>query len=692
MTLCARLIVALTVGVVCTTAQPAPSLSPGLQQVIKQLDQTATASLKNGSLSFALAVVTRDGPAWTRNYGYEDAANLTPASADTPYQVGAAAFTGIMLLQLVHDGKVHLSDRVDRYFPEISRIPASYPDAAPLTLLQLATHSTGLDLKAAASPGIATSTASQWESALLSALPRAKFVNEPGTHVAEAGINDAILAAALSRAAGRPYLDYVKQKIFVPLSMTHTDFDPNANLRDALTLAARTTLADMVKFAQFEMLGGPDTVLPRRDLEANYRRMWLVNSLSVPNPTEGVGIGYGGETWTSNRNSHYYFIPPIGANLPGYRASFWFEPRTHAGIVLLQHGDGPALNTMIHSYVYTLNAQKVDAGLQEPQLPLPYRDEAVLFPSPTEGISLSGTLTIPEGKGPFPALVLVQPQGPFDRDAPLLNHRPFLVMADYLARKGIAVLRYDVRGVGKSGGKFAGVTRNDLAGDVKAATAYLRSRPEVDAHGIGLLGHADGGRTAAIAADRNPDVSFLAVLSMASVPGGEAFAERNLLNAEASGGTYAAAEEQARQDRKVAALVAGETDSRILEKKLREVLTEGNAPEDVTARVQQLMSAGFRNSLIDDPSRELRNITCPVLALYGEKDWSVPSSIHVPAMRKILQSTGNPKSEVRQFPDLNLLLQTTDTGLGREAFWAEETMAPVAMETIAAWVLKVSGH
>ena len=203
-------------------------------------------------------------------------------------------------------------------------------------------------------------------------------------------------------------------------------------------------------------------------------------------------------------------------------------------------------------------------------------------PAPLARISLSGTLTIPEGKGPFPALVLVQLQGPFDRDEPLLNHRPFLVLADYLARKGIATLRYDVRGVGKSGGKFAGVTRTDLAGDVKAATAYLRGRPEIDPRRIGLLGHADGGRTAAIAADRNPDVSFLAVLSMASVPAGEAFAERNLLNSEASGGTYAAAEEQAATDRKVAALVAGEIRfCRILEKKLREVLTEGNAHEDV---------------------------------------------------------------------------------------------------------------
>ena len=488
-----RLIVLLATGTSCANAQSMPPLSPGLQQVIKALDQTATASVKNGALSLGLAVATRDGPAWTRSYGYENAGSHTLATADTSYRVGVAAFTGIMLLQLVHDGKVHLSDRVDKYLPEINRIPARYPDAAPLTLLQLATQSTGLDLKGTATAGFARSTIAQWENVLVSALPHARFANEPGAHFAEAGINDAILAIALGRAAGQPYLEYVKQKIFAPLEMTHSNFESNGNLGEDLMIAASTTIGDMVKFAQFEMLGGPDTVLPRKDLEANYRRMWLVNSLSVPNPTEGFGIGYGGETWTSNRNSHYYFIPPIGARVPGYRASFWFEPRTHAGIVLLQHGDGPVLNEMIHSYVYTLNAQKVDAGAQEPQRPVPYREESISFSSPAVGISLDGTLTVPEGKGPFPALVLVQPMGPFDRDEPLLNHRPFLVLADYLARKGIATLRYDVRGVGKSGGKFAGATRNDMAGDVKAATAYLRSRPEIDAHGIGLLGHIDGG-------------------------------------------------------------------------------------------------------------------------------------------------------------------------------------------------------
>jgi CubicO group peptidase (beta-lactamase class C family)/alpha-beta hydrolase superfamily lysophospholipase len=660
-----------------------------LQQVIKEIDRTATASVKNGSLSFGLAVVTRDGPAWTKSYGYEDEGHRTVASAETTYRAGVEAFTGLMLLQLVRDGKVHLSDRVDRYFPEVNRIPVRYPNAAPLTLLQLATHTTGLELEAGAFASLSRSTASMWEPSLISALAHLKFVDEPGTHVAESGINYAILAIALSRASGRPYFEYVKQKIFQPLEMTHTDFEAEGRLGREFTVAVRTTLGDMARFAQFEMLGGPETVLPRKDLEANYRRMWIVNSVSVPNPTEGVGIGYGGETWSSNRNSHYYFIPPIGARVPGYQASLWFEPRTHAGVVLLQHGDGPALGEMIHSYVYTLNAQKVDAGPQEPQKPLPYREEEVTISSSADGVSLSGTLAVPEGKGPFPALVLVQPFAPLDRDEPLLNHRPFLVLADYLARNGIAVLRYDVRGIGKSTGKFAGATRNDLAADVKAASAYLRGRSEIDSRRIGLLGHADGGRTAAIAADHNPDVSFLAVLSMGSVPASEAFAERNLLTSQASGGSYASAEEQAARDRKVASLIAEETDSAILERKLREVMAGAGDDDQITARVKQLVSPGFRNSLTADPATELRNLTCPVLALYGGKDLNTPSSVHVPAMRKILEAAGNPKSEVRQFPDLNFLLQTADTGLGREAFWAEETMAPVALEAIAQWVLNL---
>src|SRR5437899_10576711 len=137
---------------------------------------------------------------------------------------------------------------------------------------------------------------------------------------------------------------------------------------------------------------------------------------------------------------------------------------------------------MSHSYFYPFNAQKSDAGRQEPVRPFPYTEEDVAFENKTADIHLAGTLTVPQGKGPFPALVLIPKSGPLDRDERLLNHRPFFILADYLTRAGIAVLRTDVRGVGKSGGRFGSASTADSASDAAAALAYLKTRPEVDPH------------------------------------------------------------------------------------------------------------------------------------------------------------------------------------------------------------------
>lgn len=663
-------------------AQETAAMPSGLQQVMKEIDATAEQTVKNpGSISFAVAAVTRDGVAWTKSYGFADAGKRLPATQDTPYRIGSAAFTGLMLLQLMHDGRVHLSDRVDKYFPEIKQIPVAYADAAPITLIQLATHTTGLELEPKTDDRHAEGL-SDWEVALVAALPHAAYVREPGTHVLQSAINEAILAAALSRAAGQSYVDYVRQKLLSPLGMTHSDFEPAAEFQITL----HTTIDDLAKFARLAMLGGPDTVLPKSALEENYRRMWIVNSMSVTNPTEGVGVGYDGETWTSNGNSHYYFIPPIAANSPGYRSSMWFEPRTHAGIILLEHGESQALNSMIHSYVYTLNAVKVDAGRQGPTRPYPYREEEVSFKSRAGDIHLSGTLTIPSGKGPFPAVVLVSPSGPFTRDEPLLNHRPFLVLSDYLTRQGVAVLRSDIRGSGASGGKYATATRNDFADDVRAAVEFLRRRPEIAAQNVGLIGHVDGGRTASIAARRNSDVKFLVLLATPAVPTGEMFAVRNRLNGEVSGESYAAAQKKAVRDSMAVALLRQESDAVVLERKLRELLAGSDAGEQVQAQIKQLLSPAFRRALVDDPAVDLGSVTCPVLALFGEKDINTPAQQNVPAMKRILAAAGNKNSEVIELADLNFLLQTADTGLGREAFWAEETMSPVALNKISNWI------
>ena len=218
---------------------------------------------------------------------------------------------------------------------------------------------------------------------------------------------------------------------------------------------------------------------------------------------------------------------------------------------------------MIHTYVYTLNAQKNDAGRQEPARPFPYTEEDISFDNKAADIKLAGTLTIPPGKGPFPAVVLIPRSGPLDRDERLVNHRTFFILSDYLTRAGIAVLRSDVRGVGKSGGKYGGAQTDDFASDAEAAIAYLKSRSEVDPHKIGLLSHGDGGLVAPVVATRNPDVAFVVMMGAPAVPSAENSVEATRLNAEGNGELYGKAEEQAAETRKILSVITGGERSRI---------------------------------------------------------------------------------------------------------------------------------
>ncbi|MBZ5623628.1 MAG: serine hydrolase [Acidobacteriia bacterium] len=515
----------------------------------------------------------------------------------------------MMLLQLTHEGAVHFSDPVEKYVPEVKLVHNPYPDAAPVTLLQLAVHTSGLALDSRDAAMYTRGSVAEWEKTLIAALAHTSYEFEPGTHAALSNIDDSILALALSRAAHQPYAQYLKEKILLPLGMTHTDFsaggarDPGLGHRPALY----TTIGDLARYASFAMLGGPEGVLSRRDLEENYRRLWVANSIAVPNPNEGFGIGFHGETWTSN---HYYLILPVGYGGPGYEAALWIEPRRHAGVILLHQGSGgAALGQMIHTYVYTLNAQKNDAGRQDPVRPFPYAEEDVSFDNRAAEIKLAGTLTIPQGKGPFPAVVLIPRAGPLDRDERLLNHRPFFILADYLTRAGIAVLRTDVRGVGKSGGKYGAAPTDDSASDAESAVAYLKTRSEVDPHRIGLLSHGEGGLGAPIVAARNRDVAFLVMMGAPAVPAAENSVQASRLSAEDNGELYRKAEEQAAETRKVLSLLKEEKDPASLDRKLREFLA-GKMPEaQMEGQIRQWTSPAFRHTLTYDPAAELKKLT-----------------------------------------------------------------------------------
>ena len=325
---------------------------------------------------------------------------------------------------------------------------------------------------------------------------------------------------------------------------------------------------------------------------------------------------------------------------------------------------------------------------QNPTKPYPYREEEVSFENSGAGIKLAGTLTIPPGKDPFPGVVLVAGSGAHDRDEALMGHRPFLVLSDYLTRRGIAVLRYDKRGVGESEGTYATATTSDFADDAEAGLAYLERRGEIDQRKIGLIGHSEGGMIAPLLAARNSSVAFIVMMAGPGIPGDELLVEQTLLIAEANGQTHETAEKAAGEERIILSLVKDETDSAVLEKKLREQLT-GQVPEaQIGAAIKSTSSPWFRYFISYDPAAALRRVKCPVLAVIGSKDLQVPPEQNIPAIRKALEDAGNQKFEIDELPGLNHLFQTAKTGSPAEYAQIEETISPAALEKIAAWVAK----
>ncbi len=322
---------------------------------------------------------------------------------------------------------------------------------------------------------------------------------------------------------------------------------------------------------------------------------------------------------------------------------------------------------------------------QNPVKPYPYREEEVAYRNESAGIRLAATLTVPEGKGPSPAVVLITGSGPQDRDETLMGHRPFLVLADYLTRHGIAVLRADDRGVGKSGGTFANATMRDFATDTEAGIGYLKTRPEIDAHRIGLIGHSEGGVIAPMVAARNPDVAFIVMMAGTGVSGEQILIAQARAMAEFGGKSHEDAELAAKKEREILDIIRNEKDESVARKKLAEV------EQGIEGSLAVLNSAAFREFIDYDPASALRKVKCPVLAIIGAKDSQVAAKQNLPAIRKALEDGGNPHFEVEELSGLNHLFQSAKTGSPAEYGDIEETMAPSALEKIADWIRKQTG-
>jgi hypothetical protein len=325
---------------------------------------------------------------------------------------------------------------------------------------------------------------------------------------------------------------------------------------------------------------------------------------------------------------------------------------------------------------------------QEPKPPFPYSASDVTFASKADGVTLAGTLTVPPGSGPFPAVALATGSGPQDRDEQLAGHKPFAVLADHLTRNGFAVLRYDDRGFGKSTGVFATATSADFANDLEGALDFLLTRAEVDRKRVGLLGHSEGGILAPMVAARRKEVACIVLLAGTGVPGTSVILEQGQRMAAASG----VPEEQRLQARakqnEFYSLMRDSKDDGELKTKLKTMFGEGPQGDSI---IRQATSPWFKYFLFYDPAPAMERVKCPVLLVNGELDLQVLPDQNLPPLVAALKKGGNSDVKVVRLAGLNHLLQTAKSGLPTEYGQIEETMAPAALDSVSSWLREKAG-
>ncbi|HEX8879403.1 MAG TPA: alpha/beta hydrolase [Candidatus Acidoferrum sp.] len=330
---------------------------------------------------------------------------------------------------------------------------------------------------------------------------------------------------------------------------------------------------------------------------------------------------------------------------------------------------------------------------QNPVKPYPYREEQVTFANPKSQVSLAGALTLPPGPGPFPAAILIAESGPQDRDETVAGHRPFLVLADHLTRKGIAVLRYDKRGIGKSTGNFDQATTEDFASDAAAALAYLKSQKEIDARKIGLIGHSEGGIIAPMIASRSSDVAWMVLLAAPGLKGEDVMLLQSELILKAAGFDDDRIANARNFNRQSYDLARKEKDPQALEAKLTDLIDSAGMsttlpPTTLKPQARMMTSPWFRFFLDYDPVPALEKTRCPVLALNGDKDLQMAPKENLAQIQKALQEGANNDFQTKELPGLNHLFQHALTGSPTEYGGIEETFAPEALNTISDWILK----
>ncbi len=358
-----------------------------------------------------------------------------------------------------------------------------------------------------------------------------------------------------------------------------------------------------------------------------------------------------------------------------------------------QAGNSLPLNIVKLKAAFSINRP------QEPKEPFPYISEDVTFNNDQFNIKLAGTITIPSGKGPFPAVVLISGSGAQNRNEELMGHKPFLVLADYLTRNGIAVLRYDDRGVGKSQGTPLNATSADFATDAEAAFNFLKSNPNIRQKEIGFIGHSEGGLIAPIIASSNKEIAFIVSLAGPGFHGDKIIHRQAADISRVSGLTEKQIEESISINKKLFAILKKEADNNKASEKMlatyKQILIEKKtSPEETDKNLKQIQQSlnpeglsWLRYFMITDPTVFWKKVTCPVLALNGSKDLQVAADENLLEIEKALKAGGNKNYKTLRIEGLNHLFQHSEKGLPAEYGNIEETFSPEALKIISDWIL-----
>ena len=347
-------------------------------------------------------------------------------------------------------------------------------------------------------------------------------------------------------------------------------------------------------------------------------------------------------------------------------------------------------------------ADKAKIRPQDPK-DFPYKQEEVRFVNPVGQDTLAGTLTLPSDGKASRIVILITGSGPQNRNEELLDHRPFLVWSDWLTRNGIAVLRYDDRGIAKSTGNFKTATSADFADDVEAAIKYINSRADLQQISIGLMGHSEGGMIAPMVASLDKDVKFIILLAGPGVPIVDLMLKQNEDQMRLAGTTKAVME-KALLDTKAlykvivenAAMPTAEVKKKVdtlLYRQLKPIADANHGKpsveENINTTDRVLLSPWFRYFLAFDPRNYLAKVKCPVLALNGSLDMQVNAAANLASIQQTLTANGNKQVQIVEFPGLNHLFQPAKTGSVAEYSQIETTVDPVVLSKVSEWINKL---